>query len=513
MIPALIRPGPHRAGFSLVELLVALAIMSALVVGVLTLFDRSQAMAKTETSVTDAQQSARYASYQLVRDVRMAGAGGVPASRTLSALTRQVGISLGLGSSAWATALGSNNVNAAGDTVFVDGHHVRAGTDILHIRGVISHPLYDLSNGGWTRPAIGGSTGTLVLQPCTKFPDVLSTGPCAPYGTNDLSAFPVGGPFPIGSLFFMTDAIGDVGVGRITGASSAAGPSGVVATLTIDVGSSTTRDATYAQSLCQTGFFPLNMNPSRGGILDDRVYFIDDGTTTAADCTMATPRSVQEQTPGPCHPVLSSADWVYRETETSTQAFTAALVTPIADDIENLQVAYGVDYYDASTGAGTLATPAPVRPSSITAASNPYPSDGSISVTTQADFSAIVAAARSATAPNLDPSEDASAPDKDEWIWNVAGEPAAGVFRYDSDLSQLRALEIALLAKGSVPDPAGRSPKSTSSAAVPAWIGAFSWPLMDGPARTVSQPSTGAAFPFRRRLISVRVDLRNMQIQ
>jgi type IV pilus assembly protein PilW len=70
-------------GFSLVELLVAMAVTMVVIGGVLTLFDKSNRMTKTETGVSDAQQSARYGSYLLVRDVRMAGAGGVSSSTAL----------------------------------------------------------------------------------------------------------------------------------------------------------------------------------------------------------------------------------------------------------------------------------------------------------------------------------------------------------------------------------------------------------------------------------------------
>jgi len=226
-------------GFSLVELLVAMAVTMVVIGGVLTLFDKSNRMTKTETSVSDAQQSARYGSYLLVRDVRMAGAGGVPSSTILGGFVRQAGVSLSLGSSTWGAALATNDVNASTDTVFISGHHVRAGTDALHVRGVISHPLYDLAAGNWTPPAGAATTGTLVINPCSKFQDALAGMTCGGNGLNDLSAFPVGGPYPINSLFFLTDAAGDVGVGRITNANSVASGGLLTTTLTLDVGSST----------------------------------------------------------------------------------------------------------------------------------------------------------------------------------------------------------------------------------------------------------------------------------
>jgi len=160
-------------------------VMMVVIVGMMTLFDKGNRITKTETGVSDAQQSARYGSYLLVRDVRMAGSGGVAASTNLAGVVRQAGVSLNLGSSAWAIALGGNNVNSGTDSVFIHGHHVRVGTDVLHIRGVITHSLVDLGAGNCTPPVGAATTGTLVINPCSKFQDSLAASTCG--GT---TAFP-----------------------------------------------------------------------------------------------------------------------------------------------------------------------------------------------------------------------------------------------------------------------------------------------------------------------------------
>ena len=210
----------NRAGFSLVELLVALVIMIIVVLGMLAMFDQSARVTKTENSVTDAQQSLRYGSYQLVREVRMTGAGGVPASTNVGAV-HQLGVSLNLGSTFWgaSTTFASNNVNATSDTVYIGGtHHVRKGTDILHIRGVITNAVYDLGSSSWVPPSGGGTTGTLTIQPCTKFADPTAkvTDACYPNGTNDMSLFTASSSYPIGKLFVMSDVLGNVGVCLVT---------------------------------------------------------------------------------------------------------------------------------------------------------------------------------------------------------------------------------------------------------------------------------------------------------
>ena len=143
-----IRPRRER-GFSLVETLVSLVIMIVVMVAALEMFDRSNRMTKVETSVSDAQQNGRYASYQLIREARMAGAGGVPASIG----NVQLGVTLSIGSSSYHSATATrhltNDVNAGGTAVFLGGHHIRKGTDVLHIRGVISTPIFDLGTSSY----------------------------------------------------------------------------------------------------------------------------------------------------------------------------------------------------------------------------------------------------------------------------------------------------------------------------------------------------------------------------
>lgn len=518
----------ETTGFSLVEVLVSLAIMIIVVIGMAAVFDRSAQMAKTENSVTDAQQSARYGSYQVVREARMAGAGAVPASITLVGTTHQVGVSLNLGSTFWGTTneFASNNFNSGATQVMIGGtHHVRKGTDILHIRGVISNAVYDLGSSSWSPPGAGSTIGTLIVNPCSKYadPTALTTDACYPNANNDMSLFASNSSYPIDRLFVMSDALGNLGIGVITHAgvsvvsSSKNSKTVYTATLSIDVGDSSSPNTTYSQTLNGGGVFPAGLtSPSRGGVLDDRVYFIDDGTATSpVDCFLGssgTTKAVQEQVPGPCHPVLSYADWATGDS--SAAPFSTATVTPMADDVEDLQVAYGIDFYDTTIGSGTLASPAPTRNDTTGLPLN-YPSDGSLSrtyLTGAGGFTTIVTAAQGSSGPNLDPSEDTSDVGKDEWVGNVAGEITTVGHAFDlmSDLSRLRALEISILAKGSNPDPLGRV---KGTLATPAWAGAFAWPLMDNTSPTVSQPASGTAFPYHRRLSTVRVNLRNFNLQ
>ena len=76
---------PRRAaragdqGFTLVEAIVSLLLAVGILVGVLTLFDRNNQLARSQTYVAEMQNSLRVGQADLARYIRMAGRGGLPA--------------------------------------------------------------------------------------------------------------------------------------------------------------------------------------------------------------------------------------------------------------------------------------------------------------------------------------------------------------------------------------------------------------------------------------------------
>lgn len=114
------------AGFTLVELLVSLAVTTVLILGVLATFDFSARMNRVQMHVADMQQSLRVAQNEVVKLSRMAGRSMLPA-----ALALQV----------------TNNV-AAGTTL-VPGRpetEILAGTDVVRVRGVINSTVYQINS-------------------------------------------------------------------------------------------------------------------------------------------------------------------------------------------------------------------------------------------------------------------------------------------------------------------------------------------------------------------------------
>lgn len=127
--PAVRRPA---AGFSLIELLVSLAVFVGLLVAVLSIFNVNMKFARVQTNVTDMQQSLRIVQHELVRMVRMAGRGGLPRGNLPDGLALEVESGVADG-----TTIGTGSPQP-----------VLADTDILTVRGVFTMPYYQVNPAG-----------------------------------------------------------------------------------------------------------------------------------------------------------------------------------------------------------------------------------------------------------------------------------------------------------------------------------------------------------------------------
>ncbi|MGB6000302.1 MAG: prepilin-type N-terminal cleavage/methylation domain-containing protein [Thermoanaerobaculia bacterium] len=125
----------RQGGFSLVELLVALAILVLILVGVLQLFDMHSRIARTQTNVADMQQSLRVSQNEMIKLVRMAGRGMLPAAHTT--LTKP-----GADEKLLPNGISVEVLPNVADGTQMGGNDVVPGTDVLIIRGVISSPIY-----------------------------------------------------------------------------------------------------------------------------------------------------------------------------------------------------------------------------------------------------------------------------------------------------------------------------------------------------------------------------------
>lgn len=126
-------------GFSLIEMLVALAIMALVIGGFLSLLDTSSKLSKAQSATADVQENLRYVMAHLIRWTRMAGAGGLP-------------VMVGPGNAVWVPPNGPGRpvavevLNNVG-TLNIGGRTVVPNTDVLTLRGVFTGEIYDILAG------------------------------------------------------------------------------------------------------------------------------------------------------------------------------------------------------------------------------------------------------------------------------------------------------------------------------------------------------------------------------
>ena len=123
-----------RRGFTLMEVLVALSILTVVLVAALVLLDTTNRVTRTQIARADIQQSVRIAQDEMSRKLRTAGRGGLLAETGTLGLPNAVSLEV------------ANNVGS-GQTIFPsDGTSpaVLEGSDVLTVRGAFDNPLYYL---------------------------------------------------------------------------------------------------------------------------------------------------------------------------------------------------------------------------------------------------------------------------------------------------------------------------------------------------------------------------------
>lgn len=111
-----------NAGFTLIEMLVAISVFTIVMIGLLNLLDNSTRVSKIEAALADTQENVRYATYHLMRTARMMGGSILPFARG------------GGSGNAWAAGEVRNNVGDS-ETIFGSTVATMAGSDVLILRG------------------------------------------------------------------------------------------------------------------------------------------------------------------------------------------------------------------------------------------------------------------------------------------------------------------------------------------------------------------------------------------
>jgi prepilin-type N-terminal cleavage/methylation domain-containing protein len=470
-----------QGGYTLVEMIVVSALLLIAMLGLLAVFDASARINKSETDVADAQGNVRYGIYQMTRVIRMAGAGGL-------FVTQAVLNAKGNGMSGITIAGGNSYNNVASGTKIHDSVTgtdilVRPGTDMIEIRGVIQSPLlgFDHQSGcssGCTSagetvlvlPTAGDVTiGRLVNDDTSQRPQFQA-----------IDAYTSSITGAANSMFvIMSDGVTDIHVGC-----SDPNPQGV---------------QRYPQSLYNVGRLVAGtqLSAPTGPPLDARVF------SAAADFTDSMAEHVNAELPSDSAQAPSPIQTAHRVGVLDDIIFFIAMlpnandprglhpylaqgirrgdsfeVSALADDVEDLQVAYGID----ANGDNRVTRTTPVDP------------------------------------PTFDTDQNYSiARNGDEWLPNVLGEPVPTEVDFQSDpgltppinhsgippaahCPRLHAVMLSLLAKAHDSDPTYQGPASSG------------YILMDVP-RSGGVPTTAVPGRYRRRVQTLRINLRNYAFQ
>ncbi len=130
-------------GFTLVELLVAFAVFAVLMISVLQLLDSSTQISKTESNLSDVQESVRFSTYHLLRIARMAGVGaGTDDTASTSDQPPAIGSYLNNGTSVVKLAADVLNNTTNFTDRLGNNHNTLANQDVLLLRGYFDSDLY-----------------------------------------------------------------------------------------------------------------------------------------------------------------------------------------------------------------------------------------------------------------------------------------------------------------------------------------------------------------------------------
>jgi prepilin-type N-terminal cleavage/methylation domain-containing protein len=335
---------PERSGergFTLMEMVVTLFILVVVIVGVLQLFDLASKVSRVQVDGADMQQTVRTAQYDMLRMLRMAGRGQVPAQSPEP----------GAGAWTWGLPNGvavavTNNVPA---NTFIDfptssDNPVLQDTDILTIRGVMTSPVYLPNRPSFVVnsivPTDGNNGGTFTIPNTTAE----STLPQDLQPIAD--AIEKGRPEALVLVSADDDGIRQIvkldpagsGVTRV-------GTTITQVTVQFRLGGDEYAQAYWA--LSGSRWDPALIDGKLGyvGIVEDYRYYIADQREDPADLTSPPKPRLQRARayPGTARPWGVGPDAAINDADNWK--------VPMADNVADLQVALGIE-----TGVGTPST-------------------------------------------------------------------------------------------------------------------------------------------------------------
>lgn len=339
--------GPGEAGFTLIEMLIALTISVVLTAAVFGTFRLNSRVARVETAMTQMQQSVRAVHLEVGSRLRVAGRGGL-FQGTPAKARPDLGAVI---------EIADNVTGAARDVLPTMANSPRAveGTDILTVRGVFTTPIYQTFGNDESRSflVLRDASGTVTGNPTLARSGQIQICNQSPSGFPQ-PLDPLREAITTGSqeaLVLASNAdAGDYGVVRIDTGSSLAtstlcNPADATAgvTLSFVVSGDGGRADQYRQLAASGLGLPSSLTSvSFAALLEEYKYFVRDVREVPGDnTTQLLPRFSRAR----LYP-NTGAPW---GVDAAVQADSAA--TDIADDLLDFQVSLGLD---SNQGGGSI---------------------------------------------------------------------------------------------------------------------------------------------------------------
>jgi prepilin-type N-terminal cleavage/methylation domain-containing protein len=250
------------SGFTLIEMLVAIAVFTILMIGLFNLLDSSTRISKIEDGLADTQENVRYATYHLMRTARMMGGSVMPFARG------------GASGNAWLAGEVHDN-QANGFSIFGTNLDNMPGSDILVLRGFFDVAPFFIDAGD-----VNTASSTVTI------PEHIYPGQPNQMLVNDLSDYAsianvfLNRGLVISSMYAFTEfapgqfSRGQYMVARISGSTGVQGAvpnRNLVLTYSADAAWDGLNWNGAAISAGDPGF----LDPSRAGILEAYAYYVD----------------------------------------------------------------------------------------------------------------------------------------------------------------------------------------------------------------------------------------------
>lgn len=154
----------NHKGFTLIEMLVVIALLSIIMIGLLNLLDTSSKISVTETALADTQENVRFAAYHIMRTARMMGSSAIPFAANIGGTDRWMAGSL-ISATDGSTATPFGNVMVA------------KGSDVLTLRGFFELPPFFCERGDFSMASVAireSDAGEVINEGLTNIdPDAL----------------------------------------------------------------------------------------------------------------------------------------------------------------------------------------------------------------------------------------------------------------------------------------------------------------------------------------------------